>query len=320
MFLLRSFPAIEDVPANREYREHFYARWGVETCIISARARHAEYPAVTQRLSIKSAWGGREFYHMDGRAVAVDDDNYLVINDLRTYGSSLESMAPVHSFSIFFRPGFAEETLGALTVPADRILDSGDDTGKRPVEFAENVRPHDSLVTPLLRYIAAQVDNGLEDDMWYEEQLSFLLERMLRAHRKSLSAANTLGITRESARREVLRRIGWSVDYINSCYDRRLTIRSLARAAALSQFHFIRVFKTLHGVTPFAYLQRKRASVARRLLLENTLSMDEIAARVGLASRSTMYRQLRRLATERPAAPRGATALPSIAGRGYDRH
>lgn len=310
MFLLRSLPALEDVPANRAYREYFFSRWGVETCIISARARHAEYPAVTQRLSIKSAWGGREFYHLDGRAVAVDDDTYLVINDLRTYGSTLETEAPVHSFSIFFRPGFAEETLGALTVPADRMLDSGGDTFKRPVEFAENVRPHDSLVTPLLRYIATQLDSGLEDDMWYEEQLSFLLERMLRAHRQSLSAADRLGITRAAARQEILRRVGWSVDYINTCYDRRLTIRSLARAAALSQFHYIRSFKALHGVTPFAYLQRKRAAVARRLVLENKLSKEDIAARVGFASRSMMYRQLRSMAIERPAVPRDATAPP----------
>jgi len=298
MLILRSFPNIVDVPANQAFRRYFYSRWGKESAIISARSSKVEYPAYTQRLSIKAAWSGRERYFIDGRTVAVDDDSYLVVNDLRTYGSWLTSEAPMHSFSIFFAPGAAEEALAALETSGERWLDAGGEPMSRPVEFAESLRPHDRRVSPLLRYIASQVDAGVDDALWYEEQISFLLERMLRAQRDAADFARTLETTRSATRREILRRIGWSTDYMQTYYARPLTIVDLAKAASLSRFHFIRLFRAVHGVTPFAYLQRKRAAAARRLLASTDLHRDEIAQRVGFGSRSTMIRQLRRLSPD----------------------
>lgn len=294
MLLLRTLPYVADTPANRDFRRYFYSKWGKENCIISARERRAEYPMFTQCLSVKAAWGGSERYFLDGRTVAVDDDNYLIVNDRRTYASTLQSDLPVHTVNIFFRPGLPEETLGALLTPADRVLDSGEEPGKRSVEFTEQLRPHDSLVTPLIRYIAAHVDRELTDELWYEEQLSFLLERMLRAHRAFLSAIGPINAVRHSTRREILKRIGWSTDYINTYYMRGLDIGELAKAASLSRFHFIRLFQDVHGLTPFAYLQRKRTTVAARLLQSTKLSQARIAERVGFENRSTFSRCLQR--------------------------
>jgi AraC-like DNA-binding protein len=294
MMLLRSFPVVDDVPDNQEFRRRFYARWGRENSVISARAKHVEYPPFTQRLSIKAAWGGRERYHIDARTVAVDDDNYLVLNDQRTYSSSLVSENPVHSFSVFFRPGFAEETLGSLHLSAERALDAAGESPAPATEFAEHLHPHDRLVSPLLRYISDQVDAGLEDELWYEEQFSFLMERMFRARRAEAAIIDALGMVRAATRREIRRRIGWSTDYIHTYYMRPLGIVDLAKSASLSQYHFIRLFRAIHGMTPFAYLQRKRAAVAARLLRSTGLSQEQVAERVGFESRSTMSRHLRR--------------------------
>lgn len=295
MLLLNALPRIEDTPANCEFRKYFYSKWGKETCIISAHEREGEYPHFTQRLSIKAAWGGPEHYYLDGRTVAVDDEHYLLVNDQRTYGSSLKSSRLVHSFSIFFGPGLAEEALGALLTPADRVLESGEEPAPRPAVFCENLRPHDTHVSPILRDLAREVDRGFKDEMWYEEQLSFLLAGMLRVHRADIAIADLLGSSRQATRVEIFRRIGWSTDFIHTFYARMLTMDGLARSACLSKFHFIRLFRAVHGLTPFAYLQRKRAEVARRLLQSTSFSLDKIAAQVGFDSRSTMFRQLRRL-------------------------
>jgi AraC family transcriptional regulator len=118
---------------------------------------------------------------------------------------------------------------------------------------------------------------------------------MLRAHCQAYAAIRPLELAREATRREILKRIGWSTDYIHTFYMRPLTMPDLAKSASLSRFHFIRLFRTVHGVTPFAFLQRRRAAVARRLLAEAKLGQAEIAVRTGFGSRSTMLRQLRRL-------------------------
>ena len=319
MLLFNSFPKVADTPANRDFRKYFYSKWGKETGIISARERHAEYPDFTQRLSIKAAWGGSELYFLDRRTIAVDDDNYLLVNDQRTYRSLLKSAEPVHSFSIFFRPGLAEETLGALLTPEDRLLDHGDELLPRPTEFAEMLRPHDAQVSPILRYIAREVDRGFNDEMWYEEQLSFLLERILRVHRADLTITNSLCNSRQATRCEIFRRVGWSTDYIHTNYARPITIRDLARSACLSTYHFIRLFQAVRGMTPFVYLQRKRAKVAKRLLQSTKLSLDTIAMQAGFDSRSTLFRQLRRLTGAGARTLRRRGNIPPAQGPGLAR-
>lgn len=267
----------------------------MESCVISATVNDAEFSTLTHPLSIKAAWGGRVRFLLDRRTVAVDDDNYLITNDGREYASACHSRETVRAVSIFFAPSLAESALGAMLTAEDHILDRGIGATSSTVEFAEQLHPHDRVVTPLLRYISSQVDSGLEDDMWFEQQLDFLLERMLCAHRRMLATISSLARMRRTTRREIVRRIAWSTDFINTYYMRPLTIGDLANSALLSQFHFIRLFHAVHGVTPFVYLQRKRATVAQRLLLTTDLGQSEIAARAGFASTATLARQLRRL-------------------------
>jgi AraC family transcriptional regulator len=181
-----------------------------------------------------------------------------------------------------------------MLTPQDRILDRCSEPELRSVEFAEHLRRHDRLVTPVLRYIAFHVDKGVDDEAWYEEQLSFLLERMLGSHRVTAQAMQSLPASRSSKRQELYRRLGWGRDFIHSNYQRPITIDDMARAACLSKFHFIRLFHALEGVTPYRYLQQKRVAAAQRLLANTQLSHVEIADQVGFDHRSTMFRHMRR--------------------------
>ena len=295
MLLFRRLPVLRDLLREGEYRRSFYAVWGKDNAVMYAAETDAEYHPFEQRLSIKACWGGEERYFVDNRTLTVDDDNYLILNDRRTYGSSLHSVRPARSFSVFFRPGFAEEVLGGMLTPADRSLERGGNSESRSVEFAEHLRPHDRIVTPVLRYIAFHVEQGVDDQAWYEEQLSFLLERMLNSHRSSAKAIQSLAAIRPGKRAELYRRLSWGRDFIQSNYRQQITIDDMASAACLSKYHFIRLFHALEGVTPYRYLQQKRVAAAQRLLSTTQLSHVEIAAQVGFDHRSTMFRHMRRL-------------------------
>jgi len=297
IFLWRQMPDFErlkPLPANAEYRDAFYRRWGVENCIICGTGRAAEYTPWRQRLSIKVARGGRERYFIDGRSIAVDDDSFLILNDNRVYGSRFDSDAELESFSIFFRPGMAEEVHGALQVPIERALDQGGATRRQAVEFSETLQPHDSTVSPVLRYIQYGVRSGVDDGDWYEEQLQFLVGRMLAHERRVAQQLELLPALKSATRREVGRRLALAVDLVHARYEDDIGLADLARAACLSKFHFLRLFTEMHGLTPHAYLQRKRALAAARLLDARDCTAAEAAARVGFNSRATLARQLRR--------------------------
>ena len=295
MLLFRRLPVLRDLLREGDYRRSFYAVWGKDNAVMYAPETDAEYHPFEQRLSIKACWGGEERYFVDNRTLTVDDDNYLIFNDRRTYGSSLRSARPVRSFSVFFRPGFAEEVLGGMLTPEDRILERGSQSENRAVEFGEHLRPHDKVVSPVLRYIAFHVDQGVDSAAWYEEQLSFLLERMLSSHRSTNKAVQSLSAIRPGKRRELYRRLNWGRDFIHSNYRQQITIDDMANAACLSKYHFIRLFHTLQGETPYRYLQQKRVAAAQRLLSTTNLTHVEIAEQVGFDHRSTMFRHMRRL-------------------------
>jgi AraC-like DNA-binding protein len=144
-----------------------------------------------------------------------------------------------------------------------------------------------------MRYIAHHVGAGIDDPQWYEEQVSFLLRRLL-GHEAALArSVSNMTHMKSWKRRETFMRLARVTDLIHSCYERPLTIEELAEAAHWSRFHMMREFKAVHGISPYEYLQRRRTQSAARLLCSTDLSVAEIAERTGFHVR-TLVRRLRR--------------------------
>lgn len=72
------------------------------------------------------------------------------------------------------------------------------------------------------------------------------------------------------------------------------SVPQLARRAGLSRATFARRFQARVGVSPGVYLTRWRVEVAAQLLRETTLSLAEVADRVGYASEFAFSRVFRR--------------------------
>ncbi len=286
--IYRAMPAVW----NPQFRHSFYARWGHESAVISARTRRAEYTEFKQLLSIKAAVGGAEDYFLDGRRITVDDDTFAIFNHNRVYASRIESLQPVHSFSIFFERRVAAEVWHSL-LKSTAALDEPADPDHWPVEFAERLYEHESLVSPVLRHIRRAIDAGPVEDAWIEEQLLFLLARMLRLQYKTIDVESVVPSRKPATRHELMRRLSLGMDFIQTRYRDALQLKDIAAAAHLSSFHFLRVFKTVYQVSPSEYLSRKRSAAALRLLQDSDWSMNVIAEHVGFGSRTSLYRHLR---------------------------
>jgi len=278
---------------DKNFAPYFYSRWGKENCVIGARTGNAVYIPYEQRLSIKAAWGGLESYFVDNKRLTVNDDTFLILNDGRTYSSSIRAPGPVTSLAIFFRPGMSEEVSRTLGASHDRLLDDPKQGAGAGIEFSERLRRHHPKILPVLRFILRHVDVGVMDEAWYEEQLYFLLQRMYEVQRDDDSKTELISAVKATTKKELFRRVGLATNLINTRYSSALTLEKIANAAMLSRFHFLRVFRELYGITPMEYLSRCRVDAAVRLLRSGDHSVGEVAAMVGFQSRTTLFRQMK---------------------------
>jgi AraC-like DNA-binding protein len=272
--------------ANAAFRQEFFRRWGRETMLVCGHTQAAEYDSHGQTLSIKAAWGGRERFFLADREVALDDDHWWVLNEGHLYASVLRNPRPMRSLAIFFRPGLADEVAAARGQRGDAALDDPRPAPRRTA-FAEHLRPHGGAMTAHLHALWHAVHDGERSELWLEEQALRLLDHLFDTEPAASPA-------RRSAQAELARRLRRAADYIDTCHREPLTLDDMAGAACLSRWHFVRHFRAAFGVSPYAFLQRKRARVARRLRAAGLADTEALAQASGFSSRFAMQRALRR--------------------------
>ena len=84
------------------------------------------------------------------------------------------------------------------------------------------------------------------------------------------------------------------LDKMTRRLSERLRITELARLAAMSERTFMRRFRAATGMTPADWITRVRVDRARELLEGTELSIDQIAARAGLGTATTLRHHFRR--------------------------
>lgn len=73
-------------------------------------------------------------------------------------------------------------------------------------------------------------------------------------------------------------------DLVDRGYADPLDLATLARAAQLSKYHFLRCFTETYGLTPGTYLSERRVERAQDLLRNTNLTVTEICRLVGFES------------------------------------
>lgn len=280
-----------------------------ENALVSVRGCTYEASFRDHLLAVRWVRGGRQQVVFGARSVALDDDTYLFVNEGRSYDVRFTNSTTMQSFAVYVRCGLAAQVFAGLRAPADEL--DVEPTGD--VVFDEHLHAHDSVVSPVLRFLERHVDVGTAEPAWFEEQVVFLLERMFRTQTDLARREAAVGAAREATRREIVRRVALARDYIHSCYERPITLAHMGAAAALSPHHLLRLFKLVNGCTPREYLQAKRTRMAARLIASTDLTLEEIAHRVGFEDRSTLGRQLRRTFGVNPRQMRRASQSVSAA-------
>lgn len=84
-----------------------------------------------------------------------------------------------------------------------------------------------------------------------------------------------------------------SIEYIETHFHQPITVGDMAANLFLNEDYFIRKFKKVVGMTPYAYLSRLRLSIAAQLI-QNGMSLGDAAATAGYQYPSSLSHALKK--------------------------
>ena len=79
-----------------------------------------------------------------------------------------------------------------------------------------------------------------------------------------------------------------------------LTLEQLAAVAGVSKWHFQRLFTSVYGVSPAAYVSKRRIERAQDLLRTANLTVTEVCHAVGFSSLGSFSTRFREIVGESP--------------------
>lgn len=284
---------------------------GDASSVLLRRSRMLDEHHQAAPLSIHSVQGGTLEVLRDGRRVVLDDDTYLAIESGESFTLRASATSCVEALSVFIDDRLVQAAIEEREPGGEPLC--AEDSGQVAIRFSEHVQSHDSLVSPVLRFLRHHAVTACENLRWRDEQLRFLVQRLAAKEQRIAERIAAIGAARESTRQEIFHRVGLATDFIHANYTRPITLAAIARAVSSSPHHILRMFRQVHGLTPREFLQRKRVAAAVRLLSSGRLSLDEIAGRVGFEDRSTLARRVRRHCGMPPSGMRDRqTPIPTL--------
>ena len=89
-------------------------------------------------------------------------------------------------------------------------------------------------------------------------------------------------------------------DHADRHYREPLDLEGLAAVAGLSKYYFQRMFTATYGVSPAAYVSRRRVERAQDLLRATNLTVTEVCVAVGFSSLGSFSSRFREIVGETP--------------------
>jgi len=253
--------------------------------IVHFTANSSELDRHVTPLTVKCSMKGLEKFHTSENTYGVSPGNFLILNEGQQCESSIKNES--ESFSIYFKPEFANSALKSLITPSDKMLNHSFKPVNQPVHFFEKLYPHNPYLSPVIMKMRLASKVNYDDENWLNERYFELLEGLLKVHRELYKEIEKLPPVKLSTKTELYRRVSIAKDFIDMEFTEDLTLYKISKIACLSQFHFLRIFKSVYKQTPHQYLTKKRIDKAIDLLRKTEMSVTRICFEVGFESASS---------------------------------
>jgi AraC family transcriptional regulator len=234
---------------------------------------------------------GSSTVQVNNRQVRVGTDYFFITNPGQEYSLTINGKTRTETANIHFGEYFVEQLVQSQTLPVEKLLEDKFQQPLQSFAFHNRLIAKTQKVNELIHVLFSN-----QDELREEELLAQLFLELFNDELKLRHSVERLPSVKKATRDELVKRILMSVDYIYQFYNQSLSLDELARASALSKFHFLRLFKIVMGTTPHQFITSVRINKAVDFLKTTQQEVRHIARTVGFADSSsfsrTFYRQM----------------------------
>lgn len=186
---------------------------------------------------------------------------------------------------------------GAVYLRRDLLDEAGDAMGLRPSKAHPTMVAAPRRARHLLRLLCDEAEQAARGSTF---ALSGLADAAAVEILRGIEPANEIGAPREEnglprspSARVRDPRVRRAIERIEAAPEAEISVDDLAKTAAMSRFHFSRVFREATGQSPYRYLLEARLARAMVLLRTDRFSVTEVAFACGFNDLGRFAKQFR---------------------------
>lgn len=224
---------------------------------------------------------GKVEFTIEGKKVVVERGNAIIIRPDVVHNARIVS-AVADSLVLYF--GFTKDRTNIKRSKTSlesffNFADGQDETNSKIQPYIVISGSYKKSISNLMeRIVEEKKDDNFSKELMMEILTVELMIVLSRALKKEWEA--NLQVKNGKARELVV----LAKDYIDSNYESGITVANAASYVYLSQGYFTRAFRDEFGVSPMAYLMKKRIDKACELLENPEIKVSGIAIQAGFSS------------------------------------
>ncbi len=254
-----------------------------QNVMVYSKLGEGSYPTLNSGLSIKLVLSGSEKYRIGNKIHSLTPGKFLVVNKGKDLDCIIDHKNVAVGICIFLSPVMVQDVHHVLSKPCEELLNA-DLLHTQKNEFYENVFSFQSYqLGNLLENVGKKLTGKGKNIVVSDELFYNLAEQLIISQNEISGHIQKIETVKNSTKQELFRRLFIAKELIDSNPGEKLDINSISRQAALSEFHFIRMFRQVFGFSPYQYQLKKRLNKAKQLLSSNCFTVSEVAVHTGFA-------------------------------------
>lgn len=234
--------------------------------------------------SVKYVVDGCEKYTVNDNRYRVEKGEYIVANAQYEGHVEVDSKHPVIGLCIDIEPEIISEIAALHIRPDTPFPDAGLAAFFHTDIFLDNkYKDADTHLGKVLKELGTKLLSAEGTPTVLSKELFYTLaENLVQDHISIFRQLNNVDKVKSSTRKDLYRRVLAGKAFLDNHFTEPISIETVAKEAAISEYYFFRLFKTIYHITPYNYLVNKRMELALSLICKHRMSVTDVAFHCGL--------------------------------------